>query len=170
MVKNANTVAKRSSLDPATNKSPVAARGLTIDDTLTPQEELFVELYFQFNFNVRLAYERAGYSARSARVHAYSKFNQVHIQAAIARRRAVLRDNADLSRREKLGILAHIARDELTHPTNRIMAIALHSKLCGDDTGAERVPGIADEITPGSLRALTLDQLDERVNNGTIYR
>ncbi len=144
------------------------------DDTLSAQEELFVELYFQFNFNVRLAYERAGYSARSAGVHAYTKLNQVHIQAAIARRRAELKARMTITRDQKIQLLVECMTSSSATWRDRLMAIAMHSRYVGDleipNPAQLADPNAEVEITPGALRSCTSDELIEIINTGRISK
>lgn len=88
------TSAKRSG-SRTRRKEPLPPREFDPDDMLRPKEERFVDLLFECNFKVATAYKAAGYSARSAYVHAYSKVKQPHIRAAIARRQARLRNGSD---------------------------------------------------------------------------
>lgn len=141
------------------------------DDVLTPQEELFVELYFITGFQVLPAYGKAGYSS-SARAQAYKKLNEPHIQAAIARRRVELRARATITQAEKMQILVACMTDVRAGWRDRLAAIMIHNRMVAGDAGAQSpmLPDDRSEITPGALRQLSQDELIEAINSGRILK
>lgn len=147
------------------------------DDVLTPQEELFVELYFVTGFNVSQSYSRAGYKSPGARANtwAYHKIQEPHIQAAIARRRVELRERTTISKEEKLKIVAECILSPRANWRDRLFAVALHSRMVGELGDSLSNPlnppdRSGDEITPGALRALTQAELIETINSGRILK
>ena len=141
------------------------------DSPLTPQEELFVELYFHYDFDARKAFERAGYAAKpsSLRSNAYRLRNQPWIQAAIMRRRAALAEKRTLTREEKVAILEDIARSPRNEPRDRILAIRMHSQMVGDMPAGDPSRA-ADRLTAAALKSLTMAELIEQANRGAMVR
>ena len=150
----------------------------SMDDALSPLDELFVELYFQFAFDARLAYARSiGHSVASSTIasQAYKLLAQPPIQAAIQRRRAALRVNVRATLDEKLGILEGIMRDPSVTPKERISAIYLHSRHTGEIDREGRGtdpfqagPSLHQICTPAALRALPVADLIAKINRGLL--
>ena len=136
------------------------------DNLLKPQEELFVELYFEFNFNASKAYRHAGYAARNADANAYSKLRQAHIQAAIMRRRAAAREKRAMSREERLQILEECARSSRADWRSRIAAIKLHNEMVGDGYAAPESNRAVDQVTVAAIRAMDRASLIDAINRG----
>ena len=148
------------------------------DDLLTPQDELFVELYFQFGFDARMAYARSvGHDATSTTIssRAYKLLAQPPIQAAIMRRRVALKKTCRATLDEKLGILEGIMRDPSVTPKERISAIYLHSRHTGEIDREGRGtdpfqagPSIHQICSPAALRALPVADLIAKINRGLL--
>ena len=150
----------------------------SLDDALSPLDELFVELYFQFAFDARLAYARSiGHAVATSTIasQAYKLLAQPPIQAAIQRRRAALRVNVRATLDEKLGILEGIMRDPSVTPKERISAIYLHSRHTGEIDREGRGtdpfqagPSLHQICTPAALRALPVADLIAKINRGLL--
>ena len=136
---------------------------------MSPQEELFVELYFEFKFNAAKAYRNAGYAPRNADANAYSKLRQAHIQAAIMRRRFAMREIRSLSREEKLEILECMVRNERLECRDRLLAMRMHNDMVGERIGAPEAHEV-DRMTAAALRALPMEELIEQINRGMATR
>ena len=158
----------------AAESVPVPPAPRAEDDPLTPQEELFVELYFALNFSAKEAYSRSiarpGTRQSSVATEAYRVLNAPPIQAAILRRRAVLREERHASREEKIGILEGIMRDTSQDPCERIRAIRVHNLMVGEECAPITGQHGQDRLTAAALRALPLPEFLAQINRGAAAR
>jgi len=135
------------------------------DDPLSPQDELFVELFFHFGFDAPKAYSRAflGKRPSTVRSQTYRLLNQPPIQAAIQRRRLAAREQRTLTRDEKVKILETIIRNDREETRDRLLAMRMHSLMVGDQYEGQHQVNL---LTAAALKALSTDELIEQINRG----
>ena len=153
------------------SKKSVPKPVLTANDALTPRDELFIELYFHYDFDPVRAFLRSGFSTNlnTARSNAYKILNQPAIQAAILARREHARNKRTLTREEKVSILEGMVRDERAETRDRLLAMRMHSQLVGDMPAGDPERAI-DRLTAAALRALPMAELIEQINRGATCR
>ena len=162
--KSKRSTAKRS-------RKPKADPKPTTEDSLSTRDELFIELYFHYDFDPVRAYLRSGYSSNlsTARGQAYRLLNHPAIQAAILRRREAARKKRTLSREEKVEILEGMVRDERAETRDRLLAMRMHTMLVGDMPESDPARAL-DRLTASALKALPMAELIDQVNRGIATR
>jgi hypothetical protein len=145
---------------PVEFRAPYDERG-----ALAPKAELFVELYFALNFNVMEAAGRAGYTATvTNKSNIYRMLNTAPLQAAIAKRRAALRERAAMTRDEMLRILARLARNESSPAGSIVSAIVVAARMEGMLDPDIAIPDRPDAITAMALRVFPREDIIARIN------